>query len=102
MPMVFFGDPPEILELKRALELGAIVELSFRTQTKSLRIWGVQLIIYITKISRSHIVTSAYFGDSAEIRTPDPLIKSQVLYRLSYKGEPTLIYNSTQLSFCQY
>ena len=42
------------------------------------------------------------FGALAEIRTPDPLIKSQVLYRLSYKGEPTLIYNSTQLSFCQY
>ena len=26
-------------------------------------------------------------GDSLEIRTPDPLIKSQVLYRLSYRGK---------------
>ncbi len=27
-----------------------------------------------------------FFGAPAEIRTPDTLIKSQVLYRLSYRG----------------
>ena len=30
------------------------------------------------------------FGAPAEIRTPDTLIKSQVLYRLSYRGKPIL------------
>ena len=30
------------------------------------------------------LLTSAFGGADTEVRTPDPLIKSQVLYRLSY------------------
>ena len=44
-----------------------------------------------------------FYGALAEIRTPDTLIKSQVLYRLSYKGicEFTPIHNITAIQFCQ-
>ena len=35
------------------------------------------------KTKTPETVVSSFFGDSSEIRTPDPLIKSQVLYRLS-------------------
>ena len=44
-----------------------------------------------------------YFGDPSGIRTPDTLIKSQVLYHLSYRGvgfRP--IYIITPMRFCQY
>ena len=39
---------------------------------------------------KNHSVAKAtlwFFGAPVEIRTPDPLIKSQVLYRLSYRGD---------------
>ena len=35
------------------------------------------------KKKKPHYRAAFIFGDSSEIRTPDPLIKSQVLYRLS-------------------
>ncbi len=36
--------------------------------------------------------TFPLFGAPAEIRTPDTLIKSQVLYRLSYRGAFAYLY----------
>ena len=45
---------------------------------------------------------SGFFGAPAETRTPDPLIKSQMLYRLSYRGIfSTLHYISTRSAVCQ-
>ena len=42
-------------------------------------------------------------GAPAEIRTPDTLIKSQVLYRLSYRGIRIMPkYNITSICLCQY
>ena len=42
------------------------------------------------------------FGAPAGIRIPDTLIKSQVLYRLSYRGiSITLKYNTISKCFCQ-
>ena len=38
-------------------------------------------------------------GAPAETRTPDPLIKSQMLYHLSYRGNA--LYNSMTMTFCQ-
>ena len=50
-------------------------------------------------------IHSAFFGAPVEIRTPDPLIKSQVLYRLSYRGKLTSKsapnYNTIDKSICQ-
>ncbi len=44
-----------------------------------------------------------FFGAPAEIRTPDTLIKSQVLYRLSYRGIlfSVLVYYTIVSFFCQ-
>ena len=45
---------------------------------------------------------SFFFGAPAENRTPDTLIKSQVLYQLSYRGVSiTLKYNTTKFCLCQ-
>ena len=41
-------------------------------------------------------------GAPVETRTPDPLIKSQMLYRLSYRGVfTTLHYHNTKNGICQ-
>ena len=46
-----------------------------------------------------------FVGAPVEIRTPDPLIKSQVLYRLSYRGKvrskSAPIYSITLFFVCQ-
>ena len=42
-----------------------------------------QLLKPLGHLSRCSIIGIKVFGDPSEIRTPDTLIKSQVLYRLS-------------------
>ena len=42
------------------------------------------------------------FGALAESRTPDTLIKSQVLYHLSYKGMQLFQFSRNRLSVCAY
>ena len=57
------------------------------------------------KKKKHHKGASLFFGAPAENRTPDTLIKSQVLYQLSYRGKAKMIfalkYDSTLLHVCQ-
>ena len=54
------------------------------------------------QIKIPHICGGFLFGAPAGIRIPDTLIKSQVLYRLSYRGiSVTPKYNTILQAFCQ-
>lgn len=56
--------------------------LIFKKKTGFLSCWGNSACI---KKRRPFLIVFFYFSDLGEIRTLDPLIKSQLLYQLSYE-----------------
>ena len=75
------------MSFSKILQKSHIKKFRFKKQKKACKHKHLQAFLY---------------GALAEIRTPDTLIKSQVLYRLSYKGIDFVpIYIITQRAVCQ-
>ena len=67
-----------------------------------IRALTVKIFYTFTRKRKKQMFSHLLFGAPAENRTPDTMIKSHVLYRLSYRGISALIYNSTRMLFCQH
>ena len=68
------------------LSLGCLARETGRNVTNPIRLWRAKFDTHSDTKKESTATGALFFGAPAGTRIPDTLIKSQVLYRLSYRG----------------